>query len=101
MLLDKLITGASRSARNLHAEDLYCEVLYSLTGQTLFYLCVVTGAHIVYSRHGGSKEKVEVEEGKKSCLHFLGSLQECRQHQSDHAAINQFSILVTSLFIVT
>ena len=30
----------------------------SLAGQTLFYLCVVTGAHIVYSRHGGSKENV-------------------------------------------
>ena len=26
------------------------------TDQTLFYLCVVTGAHIVYSRSGGSKE---------------------------------------------
>ena len=30
----------------------------SLAGQTLFYLCVATGAHIVCSRHGGSKEKV-------------------------------------------
>ena len=41
-------------------------VLNSLAGQTLFYLCVVTGAHIVYSRHGGSKEKIEGEEGKES-----------------------------------
>ena len=41
--------------------------IHSLAGQTLFYLCVVTGgAHIVYSRHGGSKEKVEGEEGKES-----------------------------------
>ena len=37
----------------------------SLAGQTLLYLCVVTGAHIVHSRHGGSKEKVEGGEGKE------------------------------------
>ena len=51
---------------------------------------------IVCSRHGGSKEKVEGEEGKESGekIHFLGSLQECRQHQSDHAAINYGYITV-------
>ena len=50
----------------------------SLAGQTFFYLCVVAGAHIVHiqqivcSRHGGSKEKVEGEEGKESGekIHF-------------------------------
>ena len=52
---------------------------HSLAGQTLFYLCLVTGAHIVcsnivYSRFGGSKEKVEGEEGKESGekIHVFG-----------------------------
>ena len=47
----------------------------SLAGQTLFYLCVVTGAHILYSRHGGSKEKVEVSLLPPCLLHtiYVGS----------------------------
>ena len=71
----------------------------SLAGQTLFYLCVVTGgAHIVYSRHGGSKEKVEGEEGKESGdTRFWDP---CRNVGSTNQ-IALLLIMVTSLFIVT
>ena len=42
-----------------------CMDKLSLAGQTLFYLCLVTGAHIVYSRFGGSK--------KKSAVYYVSS----------------------------
>ena len=41
---------------------------YSLAGQTLFYLCVVTGAH-------NSIQQLDMEEAKKKCfLHVCCTL---------------------------
>ena len=68
----------------------------SLAGQTLFYLCIVTGAHIVYSRHGGSKEKVEGEElaSSVSAVYCVGSCDYTQVEKSLASKTKESDLLV-------